>query len=932
MPSSPGVYADVEGRLRKLATEEFREKILIAGRFGRKAGEDIDVFIVLKEQDPAVIQDFLLTVKADVLDMSLEQDKLKVIPFRYSTSKPFLNYVQKKEGENFDRTLHMHFLLFPDEEAMLDWEDHEIVRYILNDLKDETKGNLWVGEGEIQRLRNRLKPRDFVKRRTTYEERFFSAIQDYYLNPLSGSVERARDSAAYAARYLSQDYAVSLYDQSPSSKEDVAVFMNKVNIPWSRLVTGAILESELAKAIVESFSYWRPVRKALSPVGVERLKEVASFSENLRSPIFIIDELKIRRNVKSISDAFSQVSLRCATEICYAIKANSIVPLVQFIADLTHGGLCGSSHSDLSTLRKVKADRERVTMHLNFQSQDAVLESVRNGYRIVASEIGILEVLSSVCEENNVDKSSVALFIRLRSSVANREGYHRMGVELPDLKKFITQFINQGFQPKGLAVHANAGSVDPVLWAKSLGVLNQAIPVWQKICKNTPAVIIGGGFASGQTLAAHRVSIGDFVEETGKVLANCKPARIIAEPGRYIVGDACYTYTRVKGVVTSDKNTTPSIVVDAGSNFLLPLHSRDYSFHDLTSTNDKRESYLVADSSNSFGALGMAIDVGVKVKGDSLLIGNCGAYTYSMASSSGDGIPTIKFLRERETSSRIKNSLHFVQNRQYLDAKYLLDRPLLKEVMKLFKSRISKRKVRVLDVGCGAGHYLKHLLDADLKKKLEYLGVDISQEMVDTASEVWRDYKNPDVTFSFIQGDVLDLSTFLESEEYDLVVGLSLMEYVKDDLAMHQLVRRLKPGGFLHLPINYDGVTQFEPTFDRKLEEKIISTFNDKIIPEPYCGRRLYHLAKDENLEIVEFNVDDWVIMPHDDASGSAGYRDGQELLLERVLSAFGDIGEGALTQAEKNSWLNMRHQQLKERELVFICRQCSLLARKHEY
>jgi len=94
---------------------------------------------------------------------------------------------------------------------------------------------------------------------------------------------------------------------------------------------------------------------------------------------------------------------------------------------------------------------------------------------------------------------------------------------------------------------------------------------------------------------------------------------------------------------------------------------------------------------------------------------------------------------------------------------------------------------RVLDLGCGNGRLLALLAD----KKVEYLGVDFSEKLIEQARQNWPENK-------FEVMDALDLK--LPDSAFDVVLCVSVLNHIPRDkqaLFVANVRRVLKPEGML---------------------------------------------------------------------------------------------------------------------------------------
>ena len=111
-------------------------------------------------------------------------------------------------------------------------------------------------------------------------------------------------------------------------------------------------------------------------------------------------------------------------------------------------------------------------------------------------------------------------------------------------------------------------------------------------------------------------------------------------------------------------------------------------------------------------------------------------------------------------------------------------KPIWPELLK----RVSEVKEgnSVLDVGCGNGRLLEALKD----KKINYLGIDNSENLITLAQKNYPDNK-------FLIGNILDLDEL--KEKYDLVISVAVLHHLPSfKLRQHALLQMLnatKDGG-----------------------------------------------------------------------------------------------------------------------------------------
>lgn len=97
----------------------------------------------------------------------------------------------------------------------------------------------------------------------------------------------------------------------------------------------------------------------------------------------------------------------------------------------------------------------------------------------------------------------------------------------------------------------------------------------------------------------------------------------------------------------------------------------------------------------------------------------------------------------------------------------------------------------VLDAGMGFGQYSYFL--AAHYPAWKVTGVDVKQEQVDDCNQFFKKVGRTNASFHFA-----DLEQFDESQSYDLVLSIDVMEHIPDDQAVfNNLCKALRPGGLL---------------------------------------------------------------------------------------------------------------------------------------
>ena len=144
---------------------------------------------------------------------------------------------------------------------------------------------------------------------------------------------------------------------------------------------------------------------------------------------------------------------------------------------------------------------------------------------------------------------------------------------------------------------------------------------------------------------------------------------------------------------------------------------------------------------------------------------------------------------------------------------------------------------RVLEVGCGLGNLLRHLLDRDL-----VIGIDISASSVETTGKEFGTY--PHVK-TFVQDIIDDSAVTFRDYDIDTVVSLNVLEHIKDDLkALSHMYQILIPSGTLVLIVpahkwlygTMDSSIGHFRRYDKKLLAEMLSTVGFSVQSQYYLN------------------------------------------------------------------------------------------------
>ena len=292
----------------------------------------------------------------------------------------------------------------------------------------------------------------------------------------------------------------------------------------------------------------------------------------------------------------------------------------------------------------------------------------------------------------------------------------------------------------------------------------------------------------------------------------------------------------------------------------------------------------------------------------------------------------------------------------YLDAKESVDeRSLNRRVEAEFYDRIlstNSERLRVLEVGGGTGATLLRILDHLRSKGLQSLQYTFVERRADnikrararirewaadssyvaSSNESGLELTSSDergglrkVVIELIQADFLDDAVGLGSERFDAVVAQALLDQIDLEVGMRKLDWLLTDGGIWYLPIHFDGLTGFEPTIDRQLDDQITSIY-DRSIPHPKSGRQLLSRLPGIGSRIAAAGSSDWVVF-----SKHNTYPNNDHYFLKCILSFVEQelLNQSEISDDTVSRWVESRRQQIEDCELMYIAHQLDICAEK---
>jgi diaminopimelate decarboxylase len=360
---------------------------------------------------------------------------------------------------------------------------------------------------------------------------------------------------------------------------------------------------------------------------------LADIAEQFGTPCYLYSKKCIIDNYRAFRDAFADIP----HQICFAVKSNSNIAILQLLADMG-AGFDIVSGGELKRVIAAGGDHKKVIFSGVGKSEQDIEEAIRIGIFCfnVESEQELVRIAHLSAKQNKI----VNIMLRVNPDIdAKTHSYistgmreNKFGIELIDLITLLNK-ISELTSIKLIGIGCHIGSqiteLEPFLLAMDHLLAINATLKEQGI--KIQYLNIGGGLG-----IVYRdetpPSVTEYAEALQRKVSNTH-LKLILEPGRSIVGNAGLLLTKIEYIKnTGDKHFA---ITDAGMNDLLrpALYNAWQNIMPVTEHRGPELSYDIAgpvcESSDFLGR-----DRKLVIQpGDLLAIDCAGAYGFCMSSN-----------------------------------------------------------------------------------------------------------------------------------------------------------------------------------------------------------------------------------------------------------------------------------------------------------
>ncbi len=262
---------------------------------------------------------------------------------------------------------------------------------------------------------------------------------------------------------------------------------------------------------------------------------------------------------------------------------------------------------------------------------------------------------------------------------------------------------------------------------------------------------------------------------------------------------------------------------------------------------------------------------------------------------------------------------------RYLSSKKTLDdRSLNRHVWDTLKANLPNRPIRILEIGAGIGTMIERVVEWRLVEQAEYHAIDSAETNIKVLNHRMSKLESELV----ISAEAITLADYIAThpEPFDLLIAHAFLDLLPLPDALPSLLSLVKPNGLLYFTINFDGITTFEPAIEPSFDAQIETLYHQNMDDRPTggdsrSGRHLLNYLPKVGAEILAAGSSDWVVFPPYPADEAYFLH----FIIDTMSGALAD--QSALDSARFARWIEQRHAQIEEGELVYLAHQLDILA-----
>jgi diaminopimelate decarboxylase len=351
------------------------------------------------------------------------------------------------------------------------------------------------------------------------------------------------------------------------------------------------------------------------------------------TPCYVYSRAAIESNWRAFDTALKTIPHR----ICYAIKANSNLSILNLLAKLG-SGFDIVSLGELERVLAAKGDASKVIFSGVGKKKDEITIAIKKG--IYCFNIESLAEAERIHDIAKTLKTKVNVALRINPDIdANTHAYISTGMNENKFGVIASEAVStcqkihamSALTLIGIACHIGSQITTLAPFQSALDFLLTTYETLNQLGIPLKTINVGGGLG----IIYHHEQPPAVNEYAAAIIkkAASYPVEIIIEPGRAIIGNAGILLTRVEYIKHNEHKNFA--IVDAGMNDLMrpALYQAWQQILPVNRRNNTKTTYdIVGPVCESADFLGKNRELTLEV-GDLLAIDSAGAYGFSMSSN-----------------------------------------------------------------------------------------------------------------------------------------------------------------------------------------------------------------------------------------------------------------------------------------------------------
>ena len=359
-------------------------------------------------------------------------------------------------------------------------------------------------------------------------------------------------------------------------------------------------------------------------------KELAS---KYKTPLYVYDFSYIKERYEALKNAFyARKSL-----VCYAVKANSNLSVLKFLADLGAGFDCVSI-GEVKRALLAGAKRYQIIFSGVGKSDEELKEALENEILLINVEsFAELLRLENIAKELNL-KARISIRVnpgvdaKTHPYISTGLNENKFGVDAQTAKKmYIHAKASEFLEPTGIHFHIGSQltSLSPIIDAAK--IVSELLRELRALEIDIKFFDVGGGLGIIYN-DEKEINLYDYAQGILGALKG-QDVTIVCEPGRFIVGNAGYFVASVLYEKFNGKKRF--VITDGAMNDL--IRPSLYGAHHKIFAYGKDENLspcdVVGPVCESGDFLAKDIELPECASGDLVVVKGAGAYGFSMSSN-----------------------------------------------------------------------------------------------------------------------------------------------------------------------------------------------------------------------------------------------------------------------------------------------------------